>query len=255
MKPSKSADTSRVSADHIAFSLIRAIVEQRLAPGARLGEEELGAVFQVSRTVVRQALTQLASQGIVGVKPRKGWFVVEPSEKEVRDVFAARRLIEGPVIEEFTRTASRAQVKALKKHVHDQHGAIASNDAALRTNLLADFHVQIAEMMGNPLVTRIVHDLTMRSNLISMLYQTNQEASHSADEHEQILQAIEERNAAEATRLMVEHINNVEAGLQNRKNRDPIQLLQETLSWNVSRDAKPAAVKARGKRNPVTGDA
>ena len=53
----------RTHAEHIAFSVLRALAEQRLAPGMRLTEDDLGGVFGVSRTVVRQALTQLAAHG------------------------------------------------------------------------------------------------------------------------------------------------------------------------------------------------
>lgn len=228
----------RVSAEHIADNLVKAIVEQRLTPGTRLGEEELSAVFGVSRTVVRQALTQLGSQGIVSVKPRKGWFVVEPSEDEVREVFAARRIIEGALVREFIQAASPAQMKGLRKHLHQQHCAVTGQDVARRTHLLADFHVQIPEMLGNRHMVRIIRDLTMRTNLVSMLYQSRQEASHSADEHDAILIAIESRNADRAAQLMAEHLRSVEAGLRQRKSRDPIQLLQETLSWNPDRLVK-----------------
>ena len=240
--------TAKASAEHIAFSLIQAIRQQRLAPGTRLGEEDLAAVFHVSRTTVRQALTQLASQGLVGVKPRKGWFVVEPTDKEVKDIFSTRRLVEGALIQEFARTADRAQIKTLREHLNCQHTAIADEDVALRTHLLADFHVRIAEMLGNEQLTRIVRDLTMRSNLISMLYQSRQEASESAAEHELILKAIEARNVSEAMRLMTEHINSVEEGLQGRKNRDPVRMLQETLSLGITPAAPAVPVEERQPR-------
>src|SRR6266536_3327020 len=83
--------------------------DQRLRPGTRLTEEDLSAVFGVSRTIVRQALTQLAAHSIVGVRPKKGWFIIEPPEHEVRDVFAARRLVESALIREFAASATPAQ--------------------------------------------------------------------------------------------------------------------------------------------------
>ena len=64
----------RANAERIADSLVRAIVEGRLTPGTRIVEDELAQVFSVSRTVVRQALTRLASEAIVAVRPKKGWF-------------------------------------------------------------------------------------------------------------------------------------------------------------------------------------
>ena len=227
-KPTKTTPR-KASAANIGDSLIRAIAEQRLAPGTRLVEEELGAAFGVSRTVVRQALTRLASEGFVAVRPRKGWYVIEPSETEVAQAFAARRLIEVTLLREFIGVATKAQIKALRTHLHDQHEAVEHGDAPRRTHLLGDFHVQIADALGNPHLVRVVADLVTRTNLMSMLYQSNQEASHSADEHDDILRAIEARNADKAVRLMDQHLRNVEAGLQHRKESDPVARLQQTL--------------------------
>lgn len=231
MAPGKSVKAPRkASATRIGDSLIKAIAEQRMAPGTRLVEEELGEVFGVSRTVVRQALTRLASEGFVAVRPRKGWYVIEPSETEVAQAFAARRLIEATLVREFISVASKAQIKALRAHLHDQHAAVASGDAPRRTHLLGDFHVQIADALGNPHLVRVVADLVTRTNLMSMLYQSNQEASHSADEHDGILRAIEARNADKAVQLMNKHLCNVEAGLRHRKVNDPVARLQQTLA-------------------------
>lgn len=237
------APSPPASAERIAARLIQAIQGGRLTPGARIGEEELGSVFAVSRTVVREALTLLASQGIVVVRPRKGWFVVEPTEREVREVFATRRLIEGALARDFARNASPERLRALKAHLREQHTAIAADDAARRTHLLGDFHVQIAATSGNELLTRMVRDLTTRTTLISLLYQTELEAAESAHEHDKFVAAIEAGNAEQAGRIMEAHLRNVEAGLQQRKANDRVSLLRATLDWE-----SPAPVSAAPER-------
>ena len=163
MQPPADDNAGRTSAEQIAFSVLRAIAEQRLGPGMRLGEENLASVFDVSRTVVRQALTQLAAHGIVGVRPKKGWYVIEPSDSEIRDIFAARKLLECALMREFVATATPTQIRILEKHLERQHEAIASHDVARRTHLLTDFHDQLAEIMGNAVIARMVRDLTMRT--------------------------------------------------------------------------------------------
>lgn len=217
------------SAERIAFSMLRAIAARRLRPGARVTEDDLAAVFGVSRTVVRQALTQLAAHGIVGVRPKKGWFIMEPPEREVRDVFAARRLLEGALIRELASAATPAQIRSLREHVATQQRAITGNDAALRTHLLTDFHVRIAQNMGNAVVTRMVRDLTMRTNLITMLYQTGPDASASCEEHAQVLEAVRARDADAAARLMSEHLSAIERALRDRRSADPVDRLRDAL--------------------------
>jgi DNA-binding GntR family transcriptional regulator len=237
---------TKVSWESIANSVIRAILERRLAPGTRIGEEELSAVFHVSRTIVRQALTQLASQGIVVVRPKKGWFVVEPTSQEVQQVFATRRMIQGAFMREFVTGVTPDQIRSLWEHLRLQRKAIAENDVARRTYLLNDFDVEMARMTGNELMTRIMADLAMRTTLASMLFQGTQKASASADEHERIIQAVENRDADEAARITEEHLRNVETGLQERKSLDPVCRLRETLAWS------PAVADAPGPRREAS---
>ncbi len=78
----------------IVDRVVHAILAGRLKPGTRLGEVQLGELFNVSRTRVREALMRLEARGIVQVSARRGWFVFEPSPDEARDAFAARRAVE-----------------------------------------------------------------------------------------------------------------------------------------------------------------
>ena len=70
------------SSTEIANRIIDAVLAQQLAPGTRLGEQDLAQLFGCSRTLVREALTRLAARGIVTVSARRGWFVIEPSSEE-----------------------------------------------------------------------------------------------------------------------------------------------------------------------------
>src|SRR2546426_1989078 len=89
-----------ISQTQIAQQVVESILAQKLAPGERLGEQELAEHFGVSRTLVREALMQLHARGFVEVRSRKGWYVVEPSLDEARDAFAARRAVESGILRE-----------------------------------------------------------------------------------------------------------------------------------------------------------
>ncbi|MFT9377083.1 GntR family transcriptional regulator [Komagataeibacter saccharivorans] len=58
--------------------IIRAALSGHIAPGERLGEKDLSQIFNVSRTLVREAMMRLQARGIVEVSPRRGWLVIEP---------------------------------------------------------------------------------------------------------------------------------------------------------------------------------
>jgi DNA-binding GntR family transcriptional regulator len=184
------------------------------------------------------------------VRPKKGWYIIEPDEEEVRDTFAARRLLETALIREFTVVATPAQIRLLRDHLRRQREAIDGNDVALRTHLLTDFHVRIAELLGNAVVTRMIRDLTLRTNLISMLYQTGQEASHSCAEHAEVIRAVNGRDADAAARLMASHLQSVENGLRDRRSADPVHRLREAL---VARPAVANAGYAKPSEGPRGG--
>src|SRR3712207_6125152 len=69
-----------------------AVMEHRLAPGARLTEASLCEVFGVSRAVVRMALLRLSHDRIVTLTPNRGAAIARPSVQETREVFELRRL-------------------------------------------------------------------------------------------------------------------------------------------------------------------
>ncbi|HET9652859.1 MAG TPA: GntR family transcriptional regulator [Usitatibacter sp.] len=95
--------------------LRNAIIAGRLAPGARLIERELIDMLGVSRTVVREALRQLQSEGLVAEDARKGMVVRELSESEGRDLYAIRASLEGLAARLFVQKASEAQVRKLEE--------------------------------------------------------------------------------------------------------------------------------------------
>ncbi|WP_137893410.1 GntR family transcriptional regulator [Ramlibacter sp. 2FC] len=196
----------------IAQQVVEAILAQKLAPGERLGEQELAELFGVSRTLVREALMQLQARGFVEVRSRKGWYVVEPSVEEARDAFSARRIIESGILAEAGRPL-QAVIRRLRSHIEQEQQAIAQADAATRTFLLADFHVCLAEAMGQRALSDVLRDLTARTTLAATLYQSAHDAGESCAEHEAIVQALEAGDCELARSRMLDHIGHVEEAL------------------------------------------
>jgi DNA-binding GntR family transcriptional regulator len=203
---------SMTTQTEIAQRVVESILAQKLAPGERLGEQELADLFGVSRTLVREALMQLQARGFGEVRTRKGWYVVEPSYEEARDAFAARRVIETGMLREAGRPLQSA-IRRLRKHVADERQAIAEGDAATRTFLLADFHVCLAECFGNRLLSDVMRDLTARTTLVALLYQSSHDAAQSCADHAAIVDALERGDTGTAVKLMLAHIGSVQGAL------------------------------------------
>ena len=99
MIPAMESSTTRF----IVEALTKAIVEHRLHPGSKLAEQKLADHFGVSRTLVRQALFQLAQNRLIRLEPARGAFVAAPSADEARQVFAVRRMLEAEMTRAFVR--------------------------------------------------------------------------------------------------------------------------------------------------------
>lgn len=201
------------STHHIVESLTRAIVEHRLHPGTKLAEQKLADHFGVSRTLVRQALFQLSQNRLVKLEPARGAFVAAPSVEEAKQVFAVRRMLEAEMARAFARTATPAKLKALREHVAQEKLAVQQQDVPSRTELLGDFHVRMAELMGNQVLADLLRELISRCALITLMYQSTLAAEHSNEEHADIVKALASRDEELAVRLMNEHLVNVEATL------------------------------------------
>lgn len=197
----------------IVQALTKAIVEHRLQPGSKLAEQKLADHFGVSRTLVRQALLQLSQHRLVTLEPARGAFVAAPSVTEARQVFAVRRMLESEMVRAFVQQVTPAKIKALKEHLVQEKLAVQREDAPGRTELLGDFHVRIAELMGNDVLAQLLSQLIARCALITLMYQSSRAAEHSSEEHVEIVKALAARNEPAAVRLMHEHLIHVQENL------------------------------------------
>jgi len=198
----------------IVDALTKAIVEHRLQPGSKLAEQKLADHFGVSRTLVRQALFQLSQNKLIRLEPARGAFVAAPAVEEAKQVFAVRRMIEAEMTRAFVRSVTPAKIKALREHVALEKAALSGEDVSGRTELLGDFHVRMAELMGNEVLAQMLGELISRCALITLMYQSDSAAEHSCEEHALIVKALAARDAERAVQLMNDHLLNVERNLE-----------------------------------------
>ena len=206
--------TRSVNTRTIVDSITAAIIEHRLMPGTKLGEQRLADLFHVSRTIVRQALNQLARDGLVRLEAARGAFVATPSVREAHEVFELRIMLETAMVRRLARGITDAQISTLRAHLQAERKAVSSHDVSGRTRLLADFHIVLANALGNEVLSQSLRDLLTRSSLISLMYQTTHAAVHSSDEHVKIVDALERRDGRAAARLIEQHIRHVERNLK-----------------------------------------
>jgi DNA-binding GntR family transcriptional regulator len=211
--PKEGAGMETTATHTIVEALTRAIVEHRLLPGAKLAEQKLADLFGVSRTLVRQALFQLSQHKLIRLEPARGAFVAAPSVEEAKQVFAVRRMLELEMTRTFIAQSTPEQIAALREHVSMEEQALNAEDVPGRTELLGDFHVLMAKLMGNDVLAQVLGELISRCALITLMYQSRNEAQTSTHEHAGLIDAFERKDTALATRLMQEHLTHVEESL------------------------------------------
>ncbi len=216
---------SSTTTRRIVDAITGAIVERRLPPGTKLVEQKLADAFSVSRTIVRQALNQLSRDRLVTLEPRRGAHVTRPSVEEARQVFEVRRWLEQAMVQQLCARITEGQIAELRRHLHAEARAVAGNDIPGRTRLLADFHLQMAHMLGNDVLSQLLADLLSRSSLIPLMLQSTRSAEHSREEHAAIVDAIARRDVRAAMRLSASHIDNVERNLHLDPRSDDFESL------------------------------
>ncbi len=200
--------------ERIVASITAAIVERRLMPGTKLAEQQIADIFSVSRTLVRQALNQMSRDHLVTLEPARGAFVAQPSVEEARQVFEVRNMLEVAMIRRAATELAAKHITELRAHLQSERAAVQRTDISGRTRLLADFHVLLAQMLGNQALAEILQDLVSRCSLIALMYQSAHSAEHSYEEHVAIVDALEARDTKAAVKLMQEHLHHVERNLR-----------------------------------------
>jgi DNA-binding GntR family transcriptional regulator len=203
-----------ISSEGIADDIAQAIVAHRLPPGTKLREEALARVYHVSRTKIRAALLMLAKDKLIRMEPDRGAFVAKPDETEAREVFAVRRVLEVALAREFIAKATPADYARLEKHLAEEHRVAASTDVPRRNRLMADFHLLMADVVGNSVLKEMLRELSARSSVITMLYQSTYDAVRSSEEHTAFLQAAKRGDVEGAIALMEEHMAHTESSLR-----------------------------------------
>ncbi len=206
-------------AQAIRDQLRDAIIDRRLAPGTKLSEAEVGALFDVSRTVVRAALQMLSFEGLVKAERNRGAFVANPTPEEARQVFDSRRLIEPALAAEAVGRLGPADVARFRHSLTEESRLMNQRGASVRRAEIrasGDFHLLLASVAGNAILYRFMEELVARSSLVIALYGRTGASSCGHNEHGDILSALESRDAPAASRLLLRHIDHIEADLDLR---------------------------------------
>ncbi|WP_368648671.1 GntR family transcriptional regulator [Castellaniella ginsengisoli] len=197
--------------DRVYGEIFDAAMDRRLLPGAKLTESALCAAFDCSRGTARAALARLAHDKLVAIEPNRGATVWQATPKEVHDVFAMRRALEGVVIDMLTALDDVAdRLAPLREMVDREQRAFEQGDRISWLRLSNAFHVELARLLDNHVLTEMLAGLCARTTLIIALGDAPEDSTCSYLEHRDILDCIAGRDAPGARDAMDHHLKDCE---------------------------------------------
>jgi len=151
---------------HVTQSIRNAIAVGRFKAGERMTERDLCAMTDVSRTLVREALRQLESEGLVEVVAHRGPVVANITAEQARGIYQVREVLEGLAAELFAEQASAADKRALQTAFDAVKEAYRHGDIVARLSAKNTFYDCIVKGSGNEALGKSLHMVNARTTLL-----------------------------------------------------------------------------------------
>ncbi|NDP46835.1 MAG: GntR family transcriptional regulator [Sulfuriferula multivorans] len=195
--------------EQVAHRLRQMLVENRIAPGAKLNERELSEVLKVSRTPLREAIKMLATEGLVELLPNRGAIAVELSEQDILDTFEVMAGLEAQSGELAAMRITDAELDEIKAMHYEMLAAYTRRDLPAYYRLNAAIHQAINTAAKNPVLSALYKQVNSR--LQSLRFRSNQDGEKwriAVEQHEQMVQALGTRDAEAMRAVLLSHMNN-----------------------------------------------
>ena len=191
--------------EQIVEAMATAITEGKIPPGAKLNERDLATIFGVSRTIIRQALGRLQQDGLVSISPKRATTVAKPTIEDAHMLFDAIGMIESAVVERLAKTATKAQITVLRRHVANEAKASEGGDRLRANQLGRGFHEVFVGLLGNHPLTKAHSQLLRQQAVITALFRTEFDYGHLQKEHLSIIDHLERGDVGGVKNVLASH--------------------------------------------------
>ncbi|GAA3069798.1 GntR family transcriptional regulator [Rhizobium viscosum] len=203
--------------ERIYEEIVRLIVSGELPSGVSIDEKELTERLQVSRTPFREAIGTLAKEGLIEIKPYRGFFVRSFTPKEIDDLYNLRKTLECFAVELAVPEMSDRHIANFERILDEAVAALRRGDMATYGIRDKEFHETIAELSGSvPLIETLARLALQIQICRSIANESRDLAERAAEERDQILQAFRARDINRAKALMRAHISDVQQAVMAR---------------------------------------
>lgn len=203
--------------ERIYEEIVRLIVSGELPSGGSIDEKALTEKLQVSRTPFREAIGTLAKEGLIEIKPYRGFFVRSFSRKEIADLYELRKTLEGFAVELAVPNLSDRDIERFEAILDAAVAALRAGDLATYGARDREFHDFIAERSGNAALIETLARLSLQIQVCRTIANESPEfAERAVRERDDIVQALRSRDRARAAALMRAHISDVQEAVLAR---------------------------------------
>jgi DNA-binding GntR family transcriptional regulator len=188
--------------------LIELILGGAVDPKDPLSERKLADALEIGRTPMREAMRDLARDGVLEVRPARGTYVRSLSETDVRELYEVRQALEGLAAHTAAGRGATPELRAYGPVFRDTIDRPRYHEAGEIYAAGAEFHVAVFRAAGNRQLLDIYEPLRLRFRLVLALprFVDHQRVWESVGEHLAILEAIEAGDGADAERRMRDHL-------------------------------------------------
>lgn len=186
------------------------ILNLEIKPGEQINIDEIAEKLKVSRTPIREAFLKLAAEGLIEVRPRVGYFVVQITEQVIRDLFEIREIIETRAVKKAILLMSNDDLNAMKILVDETRDAVEKGDLGTFVQNDFKFHKYLQNQIQNKLLSSFMdsmNDLTYRVRVSS--FQSEENIEQTVIEHNNIYKALSVRDSDEAEKYICDHLEKV----------------------------------------------
>jgi DNA-binding GntR family transcriptional regulator len=198
---------NRTLREQVADHLREEILSSRLAPGEELGEVALARSLGISRGPLREALGQLAAEGLVTIVPRRGAVVRRLTQQEFIDAYQVREALESLAIKLAVPRLSDAEKAELHRIAGEMERAANAGDTDRFFEINRRFHARLVDASGNQKLVEVHSQLVAQmARLMKQSVELRGGMEQSAAEHRAILEAVDAGDPVRAAQLLEEHI-------------------------------------------------
>jgi DNA-binding GntR family transcriptional regulator len=194
--------------EHVAQRLRQMLVENQIAPGAKLNERELAEVLQVSRTPLREAIKMLAAEGLVELLPNRGAIAVSLRESDVLDTFEVMAGLEALSGELAAQRITDAELAEIRATHFEMMAAYTRRDLSAYYRLNSQIHRAINAAAKNSVLTVTYNQVNAR--LQALRFRSNQDEAkwkQAMAEHDRMIDALGRRDAGAMRKVLGEHLD------------------------------------------------